>query len=176
LQTSKSKRTVTKSFRVSEKSIIALEEDALRHKVSLNTLVDQLFDAHANYESYVEKVGMMRMTKLAYRGILDMCPPEKVALAARQHATVSGKVNVISLFGELNLTTLLEALSRMCIYGGWGEYHENETSQGRRVITMVHDLGENGSVYLYNFVKAFFEQIQCEAKITSNEFGVVIEI
>jgi len=96
---------VTRSFRVSEEWFNALEEDALRHKVSLNTLVDQLFEAHANFERHVEKIGMMRVTKVAFRRLLDMCAPEKIALAARLHATDSGKVNAISIFGELNLTS-----------------------------------------------------------------------
>ena len=36
------KKTITRSFRINEKSFKALEEDALYHNVSLNTLVDQL--------------------------------------------------------------------------------------------------------------------------------------
>ena len=48
MRASKSKKTVTRSFRINEESFMALEEDALRHNVSLNTLVDQLFEAHAS--------------------------------------------------------------------------------------------------------------------------------
>jgi len=41
-----------------------------------------------------------------------------LSLAARLHATDSAKVNAISIFGELNLTSFLGALSFMCTYGG----------------------------------------------------------
>jgi hypothetical protein len=155
---------------------MALEEDALRHNVSLNTLVDQLFEAHASYEQFLEKMGMMRMAKLTFRRILDTSPSEGVAQAARLHAKDQGKVAAISKYGELTVTNILDGLLVMFMYGGWGEYHETRSNQGKRVITLVHDLGQNGSVYLLNFVKSIFEEISFEPKITPTEQGIVIEV
>jgi hypothetical protein len=176
IRASKGKKTVTRSFRINEESFMALEEDALRHNVSLNTLVDQLFDAHANYERFIEKMGMMRMAKLTFRRILDVSPSEGVAHAAKLHAKDQGKVAAISKYGELNVTNILDGLFLMFTYGGWGEYHETRSSQGKRVITLIHDLGQNGSVYLLNFVKSMFEEIAFEPKITPTEQGIVMEI
>src|ERR1700730_13253206 len=88
----KGKKTVTRSFRINEESFMALEEDAMRHNVSLNTLVDQLLDTHANYERFQEKWGMMRMAKLTFRRILDVSPSDGVANAARLHAKDQGKI------------------------------------------------------------------------------------
>jgi predicted DNA-binding ribbon-helix-helix protein len=172
----KGRKTVTRSFRVSEESFIALEEDARHHNVTLNTLVDQLFESHANYERFIEKMGMMRMAKLTFRRILDSTPPEGVAAAAKLHAKDQGKVAAISKYGELNVTNILDGLTVMFTYGGWGEFHETRSSRGKRVVTLMHDLGPNGSIYLYNFVKTFFEEIAFEPKITPTEQGVVIEI
>jgi predicted HicB family RNase H-like nuclease len=173
---SKGKKTVTRSFRINEASFLALEEDAQRHNVSLNTLVDQLFDAHSNYERFIEKMGMMRMAKLTFRRILDVSSPEGVAHAAKLHAKDQGKVAAISKYGELNVPNILDGLLVMFTYGGWGEYHETRSSRGKRVITLIHDLGQNGSVYLLNFVKSIFEDIDVEPKITPTEQGIVIEV
>ena len=74
------------------------------------------------------------------------------------------------------MTNILDGLTVMFTYGGWGEFHETRSSRGKRVITLMHDLGPNGSTYLYNFVKTFFEEIAFEPKITPTEQGVVIEI
>jgi hypothetical protein len=176
IRASKGKKTVTRSFRINEESFMALEEDAMRHNVSLNTLVDQLFEAHASYEQFLEKMGMMRMAKLTFRRILDVSPPEGVAHAARLHAKDQGKVAAISKYGELTVTNILDGMFVMFTYGGWGEYHETRSSQGKRVITLIHDLGQNGSVYLLNFVKSIFEEISFEPKITPTEQGIVIEV
>ena len=155
---------------------MALEEDALRHNVSLNTLVDQLFEAHASYERFIEKMGLMRMAKLTFRRILDASPSEGVAHAASMHAKDQGKVAAISKYGELNVTNILDGLFLMFTYGGWGEYHETHSSQGKRVITLIHDLGQNGSVYLLNFVKSIFQEIALEPRISPTEQGLVIEV
>jgi predicted DNA-binding ribbon-helix-helix protein len=176
IRESKSKKTVTRSFRISEESFVALDEDARHHNVSVNTLVDQLFDAHAKYERFIEKMGMMRMAKLTFRRLLDNTPPEGVAAAAKLHAKDQGKVAAISKYGELNVTNILDGLTVMFTYGGWGEFHETRSSHGKRVITLMHDLGPNGSIYLYNFVKTFFEEIAFEPKISTTDQGVVIEI
>jgi len=170
------KKTITRSFRISEKSFKALEEDALYHNVSLNTLVDQLFDAHANYERFIEKMGMMRMAKLTFRRILDASSSEGVAQAAKLHAKDQGKVAAISKYGELTVPNILDGLFLMFSYGGWGEYHETRSSHGKRVITLIHDLGQNGSVYLLNFVKTMFEEIPYEPKITPTDQGIIIEV
>jgi hypothetical protein len=173
---SKSKKTVTRSFRISEKSFMALEEDARLHNISVNTLVDQLLDAHADYERFIGKMGMMRMAKLTFRRVLDVAPSDGVAHAAAMHAKDQGKVAAISKYGELNVSNILDGLFLMFIYGGWGEYHEMRSSRGKRVITLVHDLGPNGSVYLLNFVRSIFEEADFVPKITPTEQGIVIEV
>ena len=155
---------------------MALEEDALRHNVSLNTLVDQSLDTHANYERFQEKMGMMRMARLTFRRILDVTPSDGVAHAARLHAKDQGKIAKISKYGELTVPNIVDGLFLMFKHGGWGEYHETRSSQGKRVITLIHDLGQNGSVYLLNFVKSMFEEVGFEPKITTTEQGIVIEV
>ena len=170
------KKTITRSFRISEKSFKAMEEDALYHNVSLNTLVDQLFDAHANYERFIEKMGMMRMAKLTFRRILDASSSEGVAQAAKLHAKDQGKVAAISKYGELTVPNILDGLFLMFSYGGWGEYHETRSGHGKRVITLIHDLGQNGSTYLLNFVKTIFEEIPYEPQITPTDQGIIIEV
>jgi hypothetical protein len=46
----------------------------------------------------------------------------------------------------------------------------------RRVITLMHPMGQNGSIYLSSFVKALFEEINVEPRITTTDQAVVIEI
>jgi hypothetical protein len=65
-----------------------------------------------------------------------------------------GKIAIIAKYGELNLTSLLNALFLMKKYGGWGEFLETESSQHKRVVSLIHPIGQNGSIYLSSFVKA----------------------
>jgi len=171
----KSKKTIIRSFRISEDSFNVLEEEAARHNVSVNTLVDQIIGVHTNYERYIEKFGMMRMARGTFRRVLEISPKESVAQAARQHMKEMGKVAAIAKYGELNLMNLLDGLGLMMTCGGWGEFHETESSR-KRVVTLMHTLGQNGSIYLSNFVEALFEVIDVKPKIITTDQAVVIEI
>jgi len=153
-----SKKTITRSFRISEESFNVLEEEAALLNVSVNTLVDQIIGTHTSYERFMKKFGMMRMARSTFRRLLEISPEDRVVQAARQHMKEMGKIAIIAKYGELNLTSLVKALFLMMTYGGWGEFLETESSQYRRVVTLTHSMGQKGSIYLSSFVKALFEE------------------
>jgi hypothetical protein len=172
----KSKKTIIRSFRINEESFNVLEEETALLNVSVNTLVDQIIGVHTSYERFMKKFGMMRTARSTIRRLLEILPEDKVAQAARQHMKEMGKIAIIAKYGELNLTSLLSALFLMMTYGGWGEFLETELSQYRQVVTLTHPMGQNGSIYLSSFVKALFEEIDIEPRITTTDQAVVIEI
>jgi hypothetical protein len=176
LRSSNAKKTVSRSFRISEEAFNAIEQDALRHKVSVNTLVDQVLEAYTTHERFMTKFGMMKMTKSTFRRVLEKLSADEVAQAARDHWKELGKPLVTSRYGELNLSTLLAGLQLMMKYGGWGQYEETESRQGKHVITLMHDMGHNGSIYLHTFVKSWFQEIEMEPKISTTDQALMIEI
>jgi hypothetical protein len=176
LGSSKIKRTVTRTFRISEESFNALEQDALRHNVSINTLVDQVLETYTTHERFMAKFGMMRMTKSTFRRVLEKISADEVAQAAEEHSKELGIPLVISRYGEFDMTTLLEALQLMMTYGGWGQYEETVSSQGKRVVTLMHDMGKNGSIYLLTFLKTWFHELGMEPKINTTDQSLMIEV
>jgi hypothetical protein len=124
----------------------------------------------------MKKFGMMRMARSTFRRLLEISPEDRLAQAARQHMKEMGKIAIIAKYGELNLASLLSTLFLMMTYGGWGEFLETGTNKNRRVITLTHPMGQNGSIYLSSFVKALFEEIDIEPRITTTDQAVVIEI
>ena len=62
-------KTVTRSFRINEIAFLALEEEAKKRKISLNTLVNQLFISYANFDRYFQRLGMIKISKVTYRKI-----------------------------------------------------------------------------------------------------------
>ena len=63
-------KTVTRSFRINESAFLALEEEAKKRNISLNTLVNQLFLSYANFDRYFQSLGMLKMSKVTFRKIL----------------------------------------------------------------------------------------------------------
>jgi hypothetical protein len=60
-------KTVTKSFRISESAFLAIEEEAKKRNISVNTLVNQLFLSYANFDRYLERHGFLKMSKVTFR-------------------------------------------------------------------------------------------------------------
>jgi hypothetical protein len=80
----KRKKTIIRSFRISEGSFKVLQEEAAQLNVSINTLVDQIIGVHTSYERFMKKFGMMRMAQSTFRRLLEILPKDRIAQAVRQ--------------------------------------------------------------------------------------------
>jgi hypothetical protein len=79
-------KTVTRSFRINERAFLALEEEAKKHDISLNTLVNQLFMSYANFDRYFQRLGMIKISKVTFRKILNAAPANEIVGVAREVA------------------------------------------------------------------------------------------
>ena len=103
-------KTVTRSFRISESAFLALEEEAKKRNISLNTLVNQLFLSFANFDRYFQKFGMAKISKVSYRKTLKAVPDQEVVELAREVAQNSGKVIILARYGTMSLKGVLDWL------------------------------------------------------------------
>ena len=169
-------KTVTRSFRINESAFLALEEEARKHNISLNTLVNQLFLSFANFDRYFEKFGMLKISKVAYRRTLKAVPDEEIVEAAREVAQNSARVLLLTRYGTLSLAGVLEYLKSLGDYAYWFEYNEVLSPERRRVVTLTHSLGQKFSLFMVAYSKSLFEQIAMSPKLTSTEDSITITI
>lgn len=169
-------KTVTRSFRISESAFLALEEEAKKRNISLNTLVNQLFLSYANFDRYFQRFGMMKMSKFQFRKILKALPDNEIVELARKVAQNSSKIIILARYGTLSLTTILDYLNTLADYAYFVERSEVLSPGERRVITLMHSYGENGSIFVNAYAKALFELINMEPKLSSTENSVTIEV
>ena len=95
--------SVTRSFRISETAFLALEEEAKKRNLSVNTLVNQLFLSFANFDRYFQRFGMVKISKVAYRKTLKAAANEEIVELAREVARNSGKVIILARHGTMSL-------------------------------------------------------------------------
>lgn len=169
-------KTVTRSFRINEFAFKVLEEEAARHNISLNTLVNQLFLSYANFDRFFQKLGMLKISKTAYRKILNAAPDEQIAEAATEVARNSARTTILTKTGTLSLTTVLDFLRMLSEYAYFMEYNEVTSPEGKRVITLIHSYGEKGSIFIKAYAASLFNQIGLQPKIDSTEASVTIEV
>jgi len=169
-------KTVTRSFRISESAFLALEEEARKRNISLNTLVNQLFLSYANFDRYFRRFGMLKISNVAYRSTLKAVPDQEIVEAAREVARNSARVVLLTRYGTLSLAGVLEYLKSLADYAYWFEYNEVLSPERKRVITLTHSLGQKFSLFMVAYSKSLFEQIAMSPGLTSTEDSITITI
>jgi hypothetical protein len=167
-------KTVTRSFRINESAFLALEEEARKHNISLNTLVNQLFLSYANFDRYFQKFGMVKVSKVSYRKTLKAVPDNEIVELAREVAQNSGRVILLARTGTLSLKGVLEYLRNLADYAYFFEYTEALSPEGKSVITLTHSLGKKFSLFMIAYSKSLFEQIALTPELSSTEDSITI--
>ena len=171
----KARRTVTASFRVDEESFLALQEEAERNKVSLNTLVNQALTSHVKTGRF-GPTRPMRISDILLRRFLDAIPDDELIRIATERAEEYAKTIIRNRYGGLDLSNILRFEYDLCQYFGWGVYNERPLERGRLLVTIEHTLGKKCSVYTGNVMKTLLEMAGLKPEITETDVAVTIEI
>jgi hypothetical protein len=171
----RSDKTVTRSFRVSESALRAIEDEARRHNLSTNSFVNQLLLSYANYDRFMEKVHMIKMTTPGLRTLMEAGTDEKLAEAGRIAGRSIGKSFIMARKGALSVENSIEQLRAMGDYANYWEFNEVDRD-GRRIITLIHDLGPKGSLFLSGVGEALFESAGARPKCTTTDDSVIYEL
>lgn len=171
----KPKKTVTASFRIDEESLVTLQEEAERNRVSLNTLVNQILTFYVKADHF-EQARLVKMSDIVFARVLNATPEDELMRISSERADEYAKVLIKVKYGEFNLTNILRYMYDLCQYWGWGTYSERHLERGRRLVTIEHRLGKKGSIWLSNIMKTLIETMGFRAEITSTEVAATIEI
>lgn len=76
-------KTVAKSFRVNEKALVALQEEAKRQSISVNTLVNQLLLDYSEFGRFLQRFNALKMSRKTFEEILNVVPDDSLVKAAQ---------------------------------------------------------------------------------------------
>jgi hypothetical protein len=109
-------------------------------------------------------LGMLKMSKVAFRKILNAAPANEIIEVAKEIAQNSSRTIILARYGTLSLTGLLEFLNNFADYAYFVERSEAVSPGEKRVLTFMHSYGEKGSIFLKAYAKALLAD-QCGTKI-----------
>src|SRR6266705_2789947 len=85
------KSTETVSFRVNSELKIALEDEARRLGVNLNTLVCKIFSRYTSWDRYAERMKLLPVSKDLLREMFQPLQKESIEASARRLGENSGR-------------------------------------------------------------------------------------
>jgi hypothetical protein len=168
-------KTATASFRLDETALNALQEDAKKQNVSVNTLINQLILTYANYDRPMKRFHMVKVSASTFRHILRASKNETIIEAGNLAGSDGPKTSILAKSGELSTENALTYLKTMGNYSALFEY--SEVMHGGKVsVTLTHDFGPKGSLFLQEYVRSIFEPIGKPLKFQSDENAVLFEL
>jgi hypothetical protein len=168
-------KTVTRSFRIDEAALGALEEEALKKSSSVNTVLNQQILSFSEYDRFFSKVGMVKFSASTLQNLINAAPDERLIEAAVASALDTPGSIMRSKYGKVTLDTTLEYVKMVSEFGNMYECAFADLPDGK-VITLSHRFGPKGSLFWANYVKTLFEQIGYVPKIKTSANSVSFEI
>jgi len=165
-------KTVAKSFRVNEKALVALQEEAARQSVSVNTLVNQLLLDYSEFGRFLQRINALRLSRKTFGEILNMVSEDSLAKAGVAAGKSAPVALIASKWGKVNVSTVIEYIHDLSAYANLFEYYEKNENE-RWTITLMHELGPKWSAFLANYISEAFVAAGVQPKTKISDRAVI---
>lgn len=171
----KGKKTSTVSFRINKEYEQVLRGEAEEKKVSLNTLVNQIFGEYVDWNKYVKRFGTIILSKDAFKLLLDNLDNDKINTLAIDIATKAPKEFILFKWKEIDHSNVVSFIKMYFDHCGYGQYDYQATENEINKFSIRHELGKKGSVFLNAFLKTVVKDTlgrDCHSVITDNSVTI----
>jgi hypothetical protein len=168
-------KTATISFRVTESALKALQEEAKKHNISLNTLANQMFIEFAEYDRFLERFRMVKLSTPTLKRIIEAATDEAIVEAGKLAGASVPQSFMLAKSGEISVQIVLEYLRLMGAHANLFDYSD-VVHGGKDSVTLTHDLGPKGSLFLANYVQSILNNLDKNAKIMQYPDAITVEM
>jgi hypothetical protein len=152
-----------------------IQEEAKKQNVSVNTLLNQLVLTYANYDRPMKRFRMIKLPASSFKHILQAATDQAIIEAGKSTGEDVPKTYIMSKWGELTVENALSYLRTTADHTNLFEYSE-VTRDGKISVTLTHDFGAKGSLFLQRYVQAIFGQLDKRPKFSPDENAVAFEV
>lgn len=174
----RTKRTITRTFRISKGWDDVLQLEAERQGLSVNVLVNKILRKYAIFDKWSDRYGIMELTTPVFREILETVPEENLALAGEKSGSkVSDLLSVMGLSMDYDsFVYMMEEVLGGQDFARW--FHCFRNTQGRdEIFHLQHDLGRGWSAYLGGYLQSYLKALNNnDAEIRIYDYAVTLKI
>src|SRR3989304_4895828 len=118
---------------------------------------------------------MIKLPGSSFKHILNAATLEAIVEAGRSTGNDVPKTFIRAKWGEINLENALNYLKTTAVYTNLFEYSEVNRN-GNLNITLTHDFGPKGSLFLQSYVHSIFNLVGKSPKFHQDENAVSFDI
>ncbi len=168
------KKTI--SFRLAPYIIDKLGRAAKEDKISLNALVDQIFDNYIYWERIAAKAGWILMKNQVLRSLMEKVDEKTLAKIAKSAAKQVMKDTLLSFSAEVDLESWLFVTKQRSLKSNF--VYQELRRDGKTKIVITHNMGKKWSF----FHRIYYEEmlndlgVKSTTEATSNTLVIKIDV
>jgi hypothetical protein len=155
-------RTVTKSFRLKEFAINAIEQEAKRQGISTNAFVNRMFIQFDKVDRFEQVNKSIRVPAETLKQILDLISDEQLIEIGKKSVLIRAS-HVLPITGGSSLEDAIE------LQKTWGEANSTRVidanEKGKRVVTCFTGLGRKWAIFYASAWSTVFETFGASPKV-----------
>lgn len=171
----KREKTISRSFRLKESAFIALEQEARRRNISVNTLHNLIMVGFSEYGRYIDEFHGITLSTSTFRRVLETASDEALIKAGRETGTSVPKSFLLAKYGRISPELALSYLRLEAQYASLFEFNM-VGNEREMVVTLVHAWGRKGSLFFSEATKSLFEELGYKVKVKLEDSSFTLEM
>ena len=172
------KKTITRTFRISEGWDSVLKVEAARQGLSVNVLMNKILRKYSLFDKWADRSGILKLTPPVFRDILEIVPEEDLGEAGEKSGSKAS--DLLSAMGlQMDYDSFVYMMEEVLggqDFGGWFRCFRNTQGSGE-IFHLQHDLGLGWSAYLAGYLRSYLKALDYrDAEITVYEYAVTLKI
>ena len=170
------RRTIGRSFRLDERWLNVLNEEAKRERISPNALLNRILEDYSLYHRHFARYSCMSMTKTTFSTIMKKYPNDEIDKLAEESVQIITKDLFPALGRSFNYDTVIFFISHILgKYGNWFKY-EHHHKNNKEIFHLRHTLDDNTSKYLVKLLSKLFEALDKKVNIDTYQGSITLEL
>lgn len=145
------RKTITRTFRISQELDDILYEEAEGQGVSVNSLVNKIIQKYVLFDRWADKEGSISVTQQMFRRIQKEVTEDILARAGE----ASGPSDIIDIIGMMGVPQNYDSFVSLLLdhYGHYSRWFScfHHSQRGQDVFHLQHNFGRGWSIYLKNY-------------------------
>ena len=166
------KKTI--SFRLDPHVIDKLSKSAREDKITLNALVDQVFDNYVNWDRMSTKAGWLLVKNDVLKLFIENLNERTLARLATRAAKIVMKDTLLSFSGKIDLESWISVTRYRSLKSNF-VYQESRTDDMIKIV-ITHGMGPKWSHFHKIYYMQMLKDLGRKASVYSTANSLVIEI
>jgi hypothetical protein len=142
-------KTVTRSFRISERALKSIEDESKRQNMTVSTIINQQLLSYSDFERYFRRLGLIKISSATFVRLLLASSDDELTRAGREAGLDTPRSIILAKHGVMSLDTVIDFLKMLSEFANQYEFGQVEQG-GKQILTLLHGLGPKGSIFFLN--------------------------